>query len=522
MLVPVNLKLRWFAIYAGFGLLLSLIITAVLTQVATRQIEEQVGTSLAHVAEQMAHQLEEGMFERLRDLQTAAKLIEVPETGAQQERLEQLIQALYSSYENYAWLGITSADGEVLISSNNVLEGADVSARPWFQGAMQNPYFIGDVHGALLLESILNPDGAEPLRFVDVAVPLKRPDGSIWGVLGSHLNWAWVQELERVAKRGLLDLPAAEIIIVSSEGQVLLGPKVNDDGRLQLRLSEAVARQGHGLQQWPDGAEYVVGLAVTRERQVYKGPEWQVWVREPATEAFKPVRELRWQAVWIGLAVALCFAGIGWLSAGRIARPYADISSKLEHEVASRTEELRRTNEKLERLATTDSLTGLLNRRALIKQAKQLRKRADRHGQDIAVVMIDLDNFKKVNDSYGHSVGDKVLKKLAKLAGKLVREVDIVARSGGEEFTLVLDGSDEKNAKAVTQRLAKQLREAEFSADGETFTVTLSAGVASWSSDQEFEIVLDKADELLYEAKEKGRDCVVAAFESESNTKEAD
>ncbi|MFC0445491.1 diguanylate cyclase [Pseudidiomarina halophila] len=520
MLVPVNLKLRWFGIYAGFGLLLSVIITTILTQAATRQIEQQVGSSLAHVAEQMTHQLEQGMFERLRDMQTAAELIEVPENARQEQRLERLIQALYSSYENYAWLGITSAEGEVLMSSNNVLEGADVSARPWFQGAMQQPYYIGDVHGALLLESILNPDGDEPLRFVDVAVPLKRPDGSIWGVFGSHLDWEWVRELERVARRGLLDLPNAEIIIVNSEKQVLLGPTPPNNGQLQLQLSDQVIERGYGVQPWPDGDDYMVGFSRTRERQNYHGPEWQVWVREPVAEAFRPVRELRWQAAWIGLLVALCFAGIGWVSAGRIARPFADLSAQLEEEVAERTEELRQTNEKLQRLATTDPLTGLLNRRALIKQARQLRKRADRHGQDITVVMIDLDNFKKVNDSYGHGVGDKVLKKLGALAKRLVRDVDIAARTGGEEFTLVLDGSNEKNAKAVTERLAEQLRETTFSADDENFNVTLSAGVASWPANEEFEKVMDQADELLYRAKEKGRDCVVAAFETPSSNKE--
>lgn len=520
MLVPVNLKLRWFAIYAGFGVLLSIIITTILTQAATRQIEHQVGTSLAHVAEQMTHQLEQGMFERLRDMQTAAELIDVPQTPVEEQRLERLIQALYSSYENYAWLGITSADGEVLMSSNNVLEGADVSGRPWFQGAMKQPYFIGDVHGALLLESILNPDGDEPLRFVDVAVPLKRPDGSIWGVFGSHLNWEWVRELERVARRGLLDLPNAEIIIVNSENQILLGPKPRNNDSVRIQLSETVQDRGYGVQPWPDGDDYMVGFSRTRERQNYRGPEWQVWVREPVSEAFQPVRELRWQAAWIGLVVALCFAGIGWVSAGRIARPYADLSEQLENEVAERTEELRQTNEKLQRLATTDPLTGLLNRRALIKQARQLRERADRQGQEIAVVMIDLDHFKRINDSYGHGAGDEVLKKLSALVKRLVRDVDIAARTGGEEFTLVLDGSNEKNAKAATERLAKQLRETTFNADEESFNVTLSAGVAIWPASEAFEKVMDQADELLYQAKEKGRDTVVAAFETTSDNKE--
>ncbi|RUO63695.1 sensor domain-containing diguanylate cyclase [Pseudidiomarina insulisalsae] len=514
MLVPVNLKLRWFGIYAGFGLLFSIIITAVLTQTATRQLEQQVGASLANVAEQASYQLQQGMYERLRDMQTSAQLIEQPQNEAQFDRLRQLIAALYDSYEDYAWIGITNRAGEVLISSNGVLEGANVSQRPWFKEALQQPYFIGDVHGALLLESILNPDGYEPLRFVDISLPLKDPEGNVWGVFGSHLNWEWTATVESAAMRTLETLPGSDILLVNSEGKILLGPFGLEGEQLQTTLTDEVKTQGYGRQEWRDGQEYLLGYAKVGTSDEYRGPEWQIIVREPIEVALQPVLELRWKALAIGVAVALAFAGVGWVSAGRIARPFANLSTQLEQEVKERTEELRKTNEKLRKLATTDSLTGLLNRRALFRQAEKLKQRALRHGQKLAVVMIDLDHFKKVNDEYGHATGDEVLKNLAEKIQQHVREVDLAARSGGEEFTLVLDGSSEADGKKVVRRLADKFRSHEFSADGETFSVTLSAGVVQWNLDESFDKAVDQADDLLYEAKEKGRDQVVAASDT--------
>ncbi len=511
MLVPVNLKLRWFAIYAGFGLLLSALITAILTQAATRQIQQQVGVSLANVAEQVAHQLERGMVERLRDMQTAAQLMPPPTADTTSVKQERLVAALFSSYGDYAWIGITDRSGRVMISSENVLEGADVSARPWFKGALEQPYFIGDVHGALLLEKILNPDGQEPLRFVDISLPLKDAEGNIWGVFGSHLNWQWAEAVEQNAMRSLESLPGTDILLVSSENQIILGPDALKGQALQTNLANEVRRRGWGIQTWQDGSEFLLGYAQVRRSEDYEGPQWQVLVREPIELALRPVTELRWQAVWIGIAVALTFAGIGWISAGRIARPFANLSGKLEREVRERTEELRASNEKLKQLATTDSLTGLLNRRALFERAEHLHRQAARHGQPLAVVMLDLDHFKQVNDRYGHATGDDVLVALAEDLRAQLRDVDLGARTGGEEFTLVLDGSTAEQAKKVVERIAATLAAHSFSSGDGEFNVTLSAGVVAWEQGQSFDKAVDHADKLLYRAKEKGRNCVVAA-----------
>lgn len=499
-------------IYAGFGLLLSIIITAILTQAATRQIQQQVGLSLANVAQQVSYQLERGMIERLRDLQTAARLMSPPQNAQEQEQLANLVSEVFESYDAYAWIGATDADGRVLVSANDVLKGADVSARPWFEQALQQPYYIGDVHGALLLEKILNPGGNEPLRFVDVSVPLQTPDGQVWGVLGSHLNWQWAEQVERRAMASLQSLPGTDILLVSSENQILLGPDSLQEQPLATQLNPQVIARGWDVQEWIDGNQYLIGYAKIKSSSDYRGPEWQIIVRQPIELALHPVSELRWQAAWIGLAVALTFALIGWISAGRIARPFADLSGRLEQEVKERTEQLREKNQALKKLATTDSLTGLVNRRALFTQAEKLQAQAKRHGQALAVVMLDLDHFKQVNDRYGHATGDEVLVALAEELRRQFRDTDICARTGGEEFTLILDGSSAVDAAKKVEKLSAAFKTKQFSTDDQPFSVSLSAGVIVWDPQQSLDKALDAADKLLYQAKQKGRDCVVAAF----------
>jgi len=501
-------------IYAGFGLLLSIIITAILTQAATRQIQQQVGLSLANVAQQVSYQLERGMIERLRDLQTAARLMSPPQNAQEQEQLANLVSEVFESYDAYAWIGATDADGRVLVSANDVLKGADVSARPWFEQALQQPYYIGDVHGALLLEKILNPGGNEPLRFVDVSVPLQTPDGQLWGVLGSHLNWQWAEQVERRAMASLQSLPGTDILLVSSENQILLGPDSLQEQPLATQLNPQVIARGWDVQEWIDGNQYLIGYAKIKSSSEYRGPEWQIIVRQPIELALHPVSELRWQAAWIGLAVALTFALIGWISAGRIARPFADLSGRLEQEVKERTEQLREKNQALKKLATTDSLTGLVNRRALFTQAEKLQAQAKRHGQALAVVMLDLDHFKQVNDSYGHAMGDEVLVALAEELRRQFRDTDICARTGGEEFTLILDGSSAADAAKKVEQLSAAFKGQPFTSDNEQFSVSLSAGVLAWDPQQSLDKALDAADKLLYQAKQKGRDCVVAASDS--------
>jgi diguanylate cyclase (GGDEF)-like protein/PAS domain S-box-containing protein len=166
--------------------------------------------------------------------------------------------------------------------------------------------------------------------------------------------------------------------------------------------------------------------------------------------------------------------------------------------------------EELRRLSDTDPLTGALNRRGLSAAAEHELKRAKRTGEPVAVIALDLDHFKRVNDTYGHDAGDKVLQESAQLCRAAIREVDSFARLGGEEFVILLQDADEDGAWLVATRLRAALEQTDIAIGDTTIRVTASIGIAaSRGADATLADMLRSADEAVYEAKTSGRNRVV-------------
>lgn len=160
----------------------------------------------------------------------------------------------------------------------------------------------------------------------------------------------------------------------------------------------------------------------------------------------------------------------------------------------------------LERLAITDELTGLINRRGGEAAIGNEIARAKRHRTPLTCVLIDIDRFKQVNDTFGHQVGDQVLRELSALFKRTVRTYDTVVRWGGEEFLLVLPGVSLEDAQRLADRIRRAVEAIEFPGAGR---ITLSAGAAGLGLDYSFEEMLATADRRLYQAKSSGRNCVV-------------
>jgi len=163
----------------------------------------------------------------------------------------------------------------------------------------------------------------------------------------------------------------------------------------------------------------------------------------------------------------------------------------------------------LARLAATDSLTGLPNRRFFLDMANREVDRVRRFGGPASVAMIDIDHFKDINDTYGHAAGDEALRHLANSFKLSLREVDILARLGGEEFAVLLPGTNETGAKSLAEKMRATLSSTPVSSGPHTFRLTASFGAADLLSD-DFDIAaaLGRADAALYAAKRSGRDCV--------------
>lgn len=171
--------------------------------------------------------------------------------------------------------------------------------------------------------------------------------------------------------------------------------------------------------------------------------------------------------------------------------------------------ELQRRQENLAELALTDELTGLKNRRAFFKAADREFRRFQRYHSPFAVMMMDVDCFKTVNDTYGHAVGDHVIRLVGKIIGEMLRNVDVLARIGGDEFVIILVEVDAAIALEVANRIRNVVSQAKHDDLPAIDCLTISLGMTlALDSDHNFEAILKRADDALYEAKHSGRNLV--------------
>ncbi len=185
-------------------------------------------------------------------------------------------------------------------------------------------------------------------------------------------------------------------------------------------------------------------------------------------------------------------------------------TSGLEHKVRERTVELEEANHRLEELATTDALTGLCNRGHFESCGSRQLAEAKRRGATVAMVLSDIDKFKSYNDRLGHAFGDDVLKHVAKIFRGEVREGDLVARIGGEEFAVLMPDATTEEAAQAAERMRAKLEKEPMQRDGEV--VTASFGVSSTDDvEPELDILLKAADDALYTSKREGRNRVSLA-----------
>lgn len=172
---------------------------------------------------------------------------------------------------------------------------------------------------------------------------------------------------------------------------------------------------------------------------------------------------------------------------------------------------LDEAQQELEDIAHTDPLTGCWNRRALMKSGEMLWSLAKRQDRPLSVIICDIDNFKRINDAYGHGIGDEAIKVVAQTCIDALRQYDVFGRFGGEEFVLILPDTEESGAKLVGERIRRSLEEKIISAENVSFKMTASFGTATIrEQDNSLQALIDRADQALYAAKENGRNQVEA------------
>jgi diguanylate cyclase (GGDEF)-like protein len=214
---------------------------------------------------------------------------------------------------------------------------------------------------------------------------------------------------------------------------------------------------------------------------------------EPVSAVSARVNGYRRRLLFAAAITLALAAGLATRLARPVARVFADLA-------------------RLTRQAHTDELTNLANRRALDERLDDEVDHAKRLGTNVAFVIADIDNFKSINDRYGHQTGDEVLRRVARTFADAVRELDLPGRYGGEEIGVVLPGTNLSGARALAEKIRKNLEELHItSPDGESLQVTASFGAACFPAQAGVEELVAAADAALYEAKRTGKNRVVTA-----------
>jgi diguanylate cyclase (GGDEF)-like protein len=214
---------------------------------------------------------------------------------------------------------------------------------------------------------------------------------------------------------------------------------------------------------------------------------------EPVSAVAARVNAYRRRLLFAAAITLALAAGLATRLARPVARVFADLA-------------------RLTRQAHTDSLTNLANRRALDERLDDEVDHARRLGTNVAFVIADIDNFKSINDRFGHQTGDEVLRRVARCFAEAVRELDLVGRYGGEEIAVVAPGTNLSGARAFAEKIRGRIEELELrTPDGDLFRVTASFGAACFPAQAGVEELVSAADAALYEAKRNGKNRVVTA-----------
>ncbi|MEB3755060.1 diguanylate cyclase [Acinetobacter sp. MD2(2019)] len=549
-----SLRDRLLILFAGISFLLGLCTVFSIGEIASKKMKQASGEALYASAQSISNMLATNLAEREREMVLLSQSPFFAAADFNDPQVQQQLDQVKTSYQYYAWLGIANLSGKVTVAANQLLQGADVSERPWFINGLSHVY-LGDVHKAVLLAKILQSNNpSEPMRFIDFATPIyDLKTHKVKGVLAAHADWGWAGQVLKTALSADAQKQGIEVFIVNSHGEILYPFKsigqVNPPD-LQKNRAEYFTDSWHSKQQY-----LTTDVPVVSKTQMDLG--WRVMIRQPINIALADVRTLQKQILLIGFILSAVLLLITYKLADSFSRPIAklakkayavqqgndeiqfttkssilelqglseslgsmtetllqqkkqlqDANSTLEQKVTERTRELELANTELEKLARYDVLTGLYNRRASNDYAHDLYQQWQRYQQAYTILLMDIDFFKKINDSYGHEVGDKVLQEVAKLIPMALRKTDFVARFGGEEFLVLLPATELDGAVILAERVRELIAHSTILVQQ---PITMSIGVSEvQAQDVSTDDVIRHADQCLYTAKKQGRNRVVA------------
>jgi diguanylate cyclase (GGDEF)-like protein len=498
-----------------------------------RAIRAKLDEQLSSASSQAARETGLWLKERLYDLRVFATSYEVTEniersTSQTRRRLSDYLGSVKDRFPDYVELMVVATDLHTVASSRRV------PGRLHFTGTSLQQARLGDP----VLGDLVRGDSVAPTT-MEIAVPIKSPNERFLGVLAGRLNFQGIEQL----LHDLVDGREARVAIVQPGGRVI----ASAGGRFAT-LPEETLRQLQRAESTAVSYQSPDGLAVVGALAAVPSSEWSAVAEIPASSAFKDIRRLR-NATALLVVVLLAVVGslayaLGLLivhpldrltlAANRVAGGDLNVGvpasggGELSHLTGVFNDMVRRLREgraELERLSVTDELTGLANRRRLMAELERELRRSDRHGHPFAILMLDVDRFKRFNDTWGHPAGDAVLKRLANTLRECVRDVDTLARYGGEEFMVILPETPAAEAARVAERIRAGTEQDRFTPEGSDaeLGVTVSIGYAVFPEHAGTpDSLIEAADQALYRSKKTGRNRVSAAEGPRARTRAGD
>jgi len=507
----------------GFAVLAALIpalVTAVISYVQNRRaLTDKVTQELVTASAQAGRETDAWLRERIYELRVFASSYVISENlgrHTRSGRLADFLNSVGARFGDYEELQLVDPAGRLIASSMqnaHPMKLADgwAKALDVSRGLVSDPYW----------------DKKANRRLVVIGVPVERAGGRPLAALLARTNFIGLSKV----LHALRSQSSGRVYLTTARGQLIAdsGGGVGHAERRELDprdASRVIAGEGSILTYRGIDGKDSVGSGHSLSRT-----SWIAIAEMPVADAYAQVTRLRNTTLLVVSGLLVIVGLIAYRMAVLIVRPLdrliaaagkvsagdltVDLPSGGRGEVGYLTSvfntmvgSLRDHRDQLERLSNTDSLTGLSNRRHMMDALRTELARAKRTGGHFSVLMVDVDHFKKFNDTHGHQAGDEVLVRFGTVLGETIRAYDCAARYGGEEFLVMLSGTGESEAVKVAQRICERMRTESFTGGH----VTASIGVAEYPGHGDTsDAVIGRSDEALYRAKRAGRDRVVCA-----------
>lgn len=553
-------QLTW--VFGGLTAAIVLALSLAFSDLLQTRMEHEAGATLQGVSSSAAQQLSNVLFEHSRSVQILANSADLWRNGLDSPEVKALFARIQLFRPYSTWIGVTDAQGTVVHATNDQQVGHRFNGAAWFTAGTASPY-VSDVQVSTSPAPLRPPsNSAAPQRFVDFSAPI-RTDGQLLGVLSMRTNWDWARDT-------LQELPPTlaqdkQVFIFDKQGQMIFAP----GGKLasftaakqmlpfqpdNLQADHAAPRIQARVVRWNDqSSPFLTTVSQLPARNAPSDLGWYVVARQPVASAYGSAQKLMLYVMGAGLLAAIAATAVMWwlsrhlvrelntlasaarrIDAGERDTPIPTLNSNrevqqlsqsfnsmtqrllaanqsMEHEVQMRTQELYDANRELDRQASTDPLTGLLNRRGFDAQMQFAMALARRSGRPLSLMTLDIDHFKQVNDSFGHEVGDLVLKSVTNQLRNRLRDSDVVARFGGEEFVVLLPDTSAEDALRIAREILSSVEQHQWPLVGK---LTLSAGITALrptlqnGTEDSDTAMLRRSDDALYQSKDGGRNQV--------------